>query len=316
MNTPDLIARTCGFIGVFIALIVMGICDKPSLIVTPQQNFADVTMMLQVSSDQDELTTAILADVTPEQPLIKPEPRVATESVVAPEAVVEPVVEPEALVEPEAVVEPEVTEVAEHNVAEVEVTEPEPVLEAIKPPEPIKQDLVKPEPEPQPQAQADKKKEEEQHAAAKKAEVQRKAAAEAKRKAAAEAKRQAEAQSRQRAAAQAADEQARQQAAEQAARAQAAVRQSRAQLSAMLVREIKNKMTYPKNAVRRKIQGTVEVEFVVSQGIVVSFTLVKSSGHKILDEAARKLAKSLLKLNTNLPNFNNRVLIPIKYELI
>ena len=300
MNTPDLIARTCGFIGVFIALIVMGICDKPSLIVTPQQNFADVTMMLQVSSDQDELTTAILADVTPEQPLIKPEPRVATESVVA----------------PEAVVEPEVTEVAEHNVAEVEVTEPEPVLEAIKPPEPIKQDLVKPEPEPQPQAQADKKKEEEQHAAAKKAEVQRKAAAEAKRKAAAEAKRQAEAQSRQRAAAQAADEQARQQAAEQAARAQAAVRQSRAQLSAMLVREIKNKMTYPKNAVRRKIQGTVEVEFVVSQGIVVSFTLVKSSGHKILDEAARKLAKSLLKLNTNLPNFNNRVLIPIKYELI
>ena len=59
------------------------------------------------------------------------------------------------------------------------------------------------------------------------------------------------------------------------------------------------------------------MEFAVQKGIVTGYRLRKSSGHKILDEAARKLAQSLVQFNTRLgEDMNYRVVIPIKYELI
>lgn len=89
-----------------------------------------------------------------------------------------------------------------------------------------------------------------------------------------------------------------------------------AQLSSLLVSEIKSRISYPRNAVRRKLEGTVLVEFSVQNGVVISFKIERTSGHKILDEAARKLAQSIVKFNTKLATTNNVVIIPIKYELI
>ena len=89
-----------------------------------------------------------------------------------------------------------------------------------------------------------------------------------------------------------------------------------AQLTSLLVNEIKSKTRYPRNAVRRKLEGTVMMEFVVEDGIVVGYRLEHSSGHKILDAAAQKLAQSMLQFNTGNRLLNNRILIPIKYELL
>ncbi len=93
-------------------------------------------------------------------------------------------------------------------------------------------------------------------------------------------------------------------------------RKNAAELSSLIVKEIKSKLRYPRNAVRRRLEGTVMVEFVIERGVVISFSITKSSGHKILDEAAGKLAKSLIRFNTKLSSMNNRVMIPIKYELV
>ena len=93
-------------------------------------------------------------------------------------------------------------------------------------------------------------------------------------------------------------------------------RQLRSQLSSLLVREIRAQLKYPRNAVRRKLEGTVMMEFEVKNGVVVGFVLRQSSGHKILDEAARKLAQKLVQFNTRLGAMNYRVQIPIKYELL
>lgn len=92
--------------------------------------------------------------------------------------------------------------------------------------------------------------------------------------------------------------------------------QMQAQLTSLLVNEIKSKTRYPRNAVRRKLEGTVMMEFVVENGIVVGYRLEHSSGHKILDAAAQKLAQSMLQFNTGNRLLNNRILIPIKYELL
>lgn len=92
--------------------------------------------------------------------------------------------------------------------------------------------------------------------------------------------------------------------------------QMQAQVTSLLVNEIKSKTRYPRNAVRRKLEGTVMMEFVVQDGIVVGYRLEQSSGHKILDAAAQKLAQSMMQFNTGNRLLNHRILIPIKYELL
>lgn len=90
----------------------------------------------------------------------------------------------------------------------------------------------------------------------------------------------------------------------------------RSQVASLLVQEIKRKLRYPKNAVRRKLEGIVQVEFMVEQGRISNFRINKSSGHKILDDAAKKLAQGMLHMTIPLQVSQTIVVVPIKYELL
>lgn len=100
------------------------------------------------------------------------------------------------------------------------------------------------------------------------------------------------------------------------AQQQQAEAQMQSQVANLLVQEIKRKLRYPRNAVRRKLEGIVQVEFRVQDGQIVNFSLSKSSGHKILDEAARKLAQGMLQMRLPVNVAHSVVVIPIKYELL
>lgn len=217
-----------------------------------------------------------------------------------PEAVTEPVAatsEPEPITEPspEPIPEPEPI-----TAPPPQPVEPEAELKLNPEPEP----LVEPKPvvQPEPERVAQELKEQQER---------ERRAAEQKARTEAEAKARAEQQARERAAAEAAA-----QAERERAQAAALNSQMQAQLTSLLVNEIKSKTRYPRNAVRRKLEGTVMMEFVVQDGVVVGYRLEQSSGHKILDAAAQKLAQSMLQFNTGNQQLNNRILIPIKYELL
>lgn len=290
---PDLIARTCGYIGVLIALIGMGICQTPQFVVTPQQSFEQVTLSLQV------VDTAVSVSEEPQETAVEePAPPEIAQSPAAPEP---------ASVEPEPVpVEPQ------PGPTTTTTPEPEVVPASVKPVtqiQPESQPQPKPEPKPEPKPavkpqERQKPREQKQH--------------------------EAQTQSRSTTTTNTAPRRATTTTSESATQAAptaptpaapkvdaAQVKRFRAQLSSLLVREIRNHLNYPRNAVRRKIEGTVLMEFAVQKGIVTGYRLRKSSGHKILDEAARKLAQSLVQFNTRLgEDMNYRVVIPIKYELI
>ena len=174
-----------------------------------------------------------------------------------------------------------------------------------QPPEPKNAEKIKEKPSVKPQAKS-----EPQPQPQPKPQQPNQAQELAKAKAAAQAKAKAQAQAAAQAAAQA------HAAAQEKSLLEASARKLNAQLASLLVKEIRSKLRYPRNAVRRKLEGTVMVEFVIQNGVVTSYKIEKSSGHKILDEAASKLAKSLVKFNTRLDAMSNRVLIPIKYELL
>lgn len=250
---PDLIARTCGSIGVLGALVFIGIIDTPKFIITPQQNFESVLLTLNVAPAHESPSES-------SKPIKDPEPPP------------EPIVEPPAL-EPAPVEQP---------VVEPPPPPPPPMVE--KPQESAPQVVEPPKSKPKP----------------KKADSSTKIDSKDKAKAA-------------KAKASAAPPHA---APASPDKAQPSERKINAQLASLLVKEIKSKLRYPRNAVRRKLEGTVMVEFMIKNGVVVSYNIEKSSGHKILDEAAGKLAKSLMKFNTRLDAMSNRVLIPIKYELL
>lgn len=251
---PDLVARTCGFIGVLGSLVALGILDNPKFIITPQQNFESVILSLNVAAaekiepqektlEDHEPIQAATKEVEPEKVETKEEPKPELKEEIKPEPKVEP--KPENKPKPKA--------------------EPKPQPKA--------------EPKPQPKREAPTSST--RHQTSVKPDTQAKPTTQPI--------------------------------------PQASEQQSRkitAELSSLIVKEIKSKLRYPRNAVRRKLEGTVMVEFVIERGVVISYTINKSSGHKILDEAAGKLAKSMLKFNTKLSSMNNRVLIPIKYELI
>ena len=292
---PDLIARTCGSIGVLGALVFVGVLDTPKFIVTPSQNFESVLLSINVAPNKP--STQEENKQTPEP---TNEPKVEEIPITKPqEALKEPPVVEQPKVEPPPVIKDNPTKVVKVDEPPPIKEEPKVVANPIKPPEPKKVEKIKEKPSVKPQAKSEPKPKP-------KPQQPNKAQELAKAKAAAQAQAQAAAQ----AAAKAAQE------AQEKSLLEASARKLNAQLASLLVKEIRSKLRYPRNAVRRKLEGTVMVEFVIQNGVVTSYKIEKSSGHKILDEAASKLAKSLVKFNTRLDAMSNRVLIPIKYELL
>ena len=292
---PDLIARTCGSIGVLGALVFVGVLDTPKFIVTPSQNFESVLLSINVAPNKP--STQEENKQTPEP---TNEPAIEETPITKPqEALKEPPVVEQPKVEPPPVIKDNPTKVVKVDEPPPLKEEPKVVANPIKPPEPKKVEKIKEKPSVKPQAKSEPKPKP-------KPQQPNKAQELAKAKAAAQAQAQAAAQ----AAAKAAQE------AQEKSLLEASARKLNAQLASLLVKEIRSKLRYPRNAVRRKLEGTVMVEFVIQNGVVTSYKIEKSSGHKILDEAASKLAKSLVKFNTRLDAMSNRVLIPIKYELL
>lgn len=298
---PDLIARTCGSIGVLGALVFVGVLDTPKFIVTPSQNFESVLLSINVAPNKP--STQEENKQTPEP---TNEPKVEEIPITKPQEAPQepPIVEPPK-VEPPPVIKDNPTKVVKVDEPPPLKEEPKVVANPIKPPEPKKVEKIKEKPSVKPQAKSEPKPQP-------KPQQPNKAQELAKAKAAAQAKAQAQAQAQ--AAAQAAAKAAHE--AQEKSLLEASARKLNAQLASLLVKEIRSKLRYPRNAVRRKLEGTVMVEFVIQNGVVTSYKIEKSSGHKILDEAASKLAKSLVKFNTRLDAMSNRVLIPIKYELL
>lgn len=276
---PDLIARTCGFIGVFVSLIAIGIWEHPQFIVTPQQSFDQITLTLNVTTPPAPQT----------EPNTEPNTEPVPEQVPEPEPEPEPIPEPEPELKPAPVVEPPTPKVEPEAVKELEVKKPEPKEEpkVEPPPKPEPKPETKPQPKPKPKPQPKPKSEVTAPATTKTTATTATPKAQAEPEPAPKATEQAQLD-----------------------------RNLRAQLSSLLVQEIKSNLVYPRNAVRRKLEGTVLVEFEISSGIVTGFNIQRSSGHKILDEAARKLAERMVQFNTRLSSMNNHVIIPIKYELI
>ena len=290
---PDLIARTCGYLGVFIALIVMGIWGEPEFAVTPQQSFDRIALSLHVLEPEaptpDHVQEPAEPEETPEpqaEPVPEPKPTPQPEEIPAPE----PIPAPEAVTEPEITPPP----------TQVHTTPVQTEKQAQAPQEPKAQ--PKEESKPKAQEKPVEKKQDKPKAQAKPQQPRSTATTTTQNKAKPQAAAAKEAPT-----------------AKAPATTDASAnldRQLRSQLSSLLVREIRSHLKYPRNAVRRKLEGTVMMEFEVKNGVVVDFVLRQSSGHKILDEAARKLAQKLVQFNTRLGAMNYRVQIPIKYELL
>lgn len=287
---PDLIARTCGSIGVLGVLVYIGVLGTPKFIITPQQNFESVMLSIQVNDRPPETSAGIVPPPPEEEQVKEPEPEPAT---VAPEP--DPV--KEQMPEPQP---PEPPAPSEPQAPPPPPEKPAPVKQELKPkPEPEKPEPVK---HTEPKKQPVKQKPEPTKP---KAEKQPELPAPVK-----------PAPAREPPTATGPVGSLPPAAADNAAQDEASARQINAQLASLLVKEIRSKLHYPRNAVRRKLEGTVMVEFIVKNGVVVNFNIEKSSGHRILDEAASKLARSLIRFNTRLDAMSNRVLIPIKYELL
>lgn len=290
---PDLIARTCGYLGVFIALIVMGIWGEPEFAVTPQQSFDRIALSLHVLEPEAPTPDLVQEPAEPEE---TPEPQ--AEPVPEPEPTPQPeeIPAPEPIPAPEAVTEPEITPPP----TQVHTTPVQTEKQAQAPQEPKAQ--PKEESKPKAQEKPVEKKQDKPKAQAKPQQPRSTATTTTQNKAKPQAAAAKEAPT-----------------AKAPATTDASAnldRQLRSQLSSLLVREIRSHLKYPRNAVRRKLEGTVMMEFEVKNGVVVDFVLRQSSGHKILDEAARKLAQKLVQFNTRLGAMNYRVQIPIKYELL
>lgn len=295
---PDLIARTCGYLGVFIALIVMGILGEPEFAVTPQQSFDRITLSLHVL--EAEAATTKDQKQEPPEPTPAPEPEPEPQTEPEPEPTPQPEEPP--VTEPTEPVEPELSPKAEPIPAPEVVKEPEPT------PPPTQVQTTPAPKEEQPKAESKPKAPEKAVDKPKPAPQTKPKPQQPKPRATTTTQNKAKPQTT---------------AAKKAPAAPAAAtttadndRQLRSQLSSLLVREIRAQLKYPRNAVRRKLEGTVMMEFEVKNGVVVGFVLRQSSGHKILDEAARKLAQKLVQFNTRLGAMNYRVQIPIKYELL
>ena len=73
-------------------------------------------------------------------------------------------------------------------------------------------------------------------------------------------------------------------------------------------------LIYPKLAIRRNLEGTAIISFSIKKGKIVSYKISKSSGHKILDDAALKLAAKAANLSAD-PLLDFNLNVPLKYKL-
>ena len=83
-------------------------------------------------------------------------------------------------------------------------------------------------------------------------------------------------------------------------------------------RRVQQVLVYPAPARRRGITGTVEIEVLIEPGGAVrSATVVASSSHDVLDDAALDAVRSLppLPLPQHLPRRPLRVRLPLTFEL-
>jgi protein TonB len=75
-------------------------------------------------------------------------------------------------------------------------------------------------------------------------------------------------------------------------------------------------LRYPKKARRMHIEGTGEIEMLIDpSGKLSSAKVHKSSGYKILDEAALKAATALSSLALPKPKTLAKVMLPIEFIL-
>lgn len=336
MLYPDLAARTCGFIGVLGALIILGMWDDPEFLITPQPSYAPLE--LQITS-VEQLT----AEPTSKQPqtLQQPEPQIeskATAPAPQPEQHPAPEIEQASALEPE----PEQTPTPEPEPEPTTTTEAPAPKESAPPPsqpQPSPKPLIQPEdmamttdlsklekahelpekiePEPQvkpkPKAAKPKAQSKKPEPMQPRKEVQKPAPAPVQRTT---TNRRAQAALKPNSTT--STTAAATSAAAATTNVQSAVAQQRlqSQVANLLVQEIKRKLRYPRNAVRRKLEGVVQVEFSVQQGRITHFRLLKGSGHKILDDAAAKLASGMLHMSLPVNAAQTVVVVPIKYELL
>lgn len=95
----------------------------------------------------------------------------------------------------------------------------------------------------------------------------------------------------------------------------AGVMQAREREMAGRVRaELARSLIYPRAASRRGIEGRVMVHFEIRGGRVVSSSVVLGSGSPILDEAARKLAASMVGFKAG-EEGDLGLEVPIEYRL-
>lgn len=77
-------------------------------------------------------------------------------------------------------------------------------------------------------------------------------------------------------------------------------------------RAVKAALVYPPEAIARGLQGVVLVRIFFDEGgRVIAARVDRSSGHAILDEAAKRAAQTL----TSLPGAPQEVTIPVGFSL-
>ncbi len=96
---------------------------------------------------------------------------------------------------------------------------------------------------------------------------------------------------------------------------QAKEAQARQFISAEIVSFIKQATVYPRQALRRKIQGTVMLEFTVKNGIIVNCKVAQSAGSPLLDRAALQLGQELIGFDSKQQAFSLTLRVPIRYAL-
>lgn len=342
--SPDLIARSCGYLGVFLTLIGLGIWGEPQFAATPQQHFASITLTIE-SLDSSITAPAPAPASTPitDTTITSPESS-APSSTTAPA----PQVDAEPL--RTAVHAVAATTTAASAVTSTEPNHPDLTLSEAKPthatdttlstpPSELKtalppnfdsapallthnQSKTEPLPPPEtklapPSPKAKKPNKANQPEPSTKPTTTTKSKQfSAKPRTKADAPKGAKARTKDRSSTTTTAAQKHTTSATKSQTTTKADPQLRSQLSSLLVREIRSHLQYPRNAVRRKLEGTVMMEFTIQNGVVTGFRMQRSSGHKILDEAARKLAQKLVRFNTHLGQLNYKVQIPIKYELL
>lgn len=90
--------------------------------------------------------------------------------------------------------------------------------------------------------------------------------------------------------------------------------EARAFASNEIISLIKSRSTYPRQALRRKVQGTVMLEFTLDHGVITAYRLAESSGSSILDRAALQLASSLVGFKSSTA-YSLKLQVPLRYAL-